>query len=413
MKSRQTQKFKKTQLGLFPKDWSIVRFSDILSKDLRHGTYKSKKYTDSHGTRILKMGDINANDRISNQNMERVLVNDVEIKKYRIYEGNVIFARTSMMTGGLGNCSIVMKHSDQIIFDGNLLCAEINTKIAHPTFYFYYFKSKYGQNEISKMTGGTQGRSIPASKLAEVFVPLPTKSEQIKIAKILFDLDSKIENLQNQNKILEKIPQYIFNSWFVDFDGITEFKDGKLGKIPKNWNEVFLSDCLKFVKGKKPKNVTMDPNDNSLPIILLDYFVGISCGYSNDKNLVTCNRQDILMVMDGSVGRIEIGFAGIVGSTLAKIELKENLPIFYFYFLLKRMGDRIKSSRTGSVISHVDKNMLLTTIIVLPNNDFSKRFEQISTNIFNKIFLNKKNISLLIAIRNGLLIKLISGKIQI
>ena len=83
-------------------------------------------------------------------------------------------------------------------------------------------------------------------------------------------------------------------------------------------------------------------------------------------------------------------FTGIVGSTLAKIELKENLPTFYFYFLLKGMYDAIKSSMTGTVISHVDKNMILTTMIALPDNDFSKRFEQISTNIFNKIFLNRK-----------------------
>ena len=67
-------------------------------------------------------------------------------------------------------------------------------------FCLYYFKSKYGQNEISRMTGGTQSRSIPSSELSNVLVILPSKSEQIRISKTLFNMDSQIENLQTQNK---------------------------------------------------------------------------------------------------------------------------------------------------------------------------------------------------------------------
>ena len=46
--------------------------------------------------------------------------------------------------------------------------------------------------------------------------------EQQKIGKTLSDLDTKIQNLQNQNKILEQIAQNIFKSWFIDFDDVEE-----------------------------------------------------------------------------------------------------------------------------------------------------------------------------------------------
>ena len=60
--------------------------------------------------------------------------------------------------------------------------------------------------------------------------------EQKKIGKSLYNLDSKIENLRNQNRLLEQTAQVIFQSWFVDFDGVTEFEDSELGKIPKGWS---------------------------------------------------------------------------------------------------------------------------------------------------------------------------------
>ena len=42
--------------------------------------------------------------------------------------------------------------------------------------------------------------------------------------------NSKIKNLQNQNRTLEQMAQAIFKSWFVDFDNITEFEDSEIGK---------------------------------------------------------------------------------------------------------------------------------------------------------------------------------------
>src|SRR5437016_13766513 len=106
---------KQTALGKLPIDWRTGSLRAILSADIRHGIYKPRGASDPSGVRLLKMGDVNANPRISDQNMERVSVSPEELEKFRVNEGNLIFARTSMMTGGLGNCSIIMKHGNHII----------------------------------------------------------------------------------------------------------------------------------------------------------------------------------------------------------------------------------------------------------------------------------------------------------
>ena len=43
--------------------------------------------------------------------------------------------------------------------------------------------------------------------------------------------------------------QAIFKSWFVDFDGITEFEDSELGKIPKGWKIDILKNYIELTRG--------------------------------------------------------------------------------------------------------------------------------------------------------------------
>ena len=58
--------------------------------------------------------------------------------------------------------------------------------------------------------------------------------------------------------------QAIFKSWFVDFDGITEFEDSELGRIPKMWRIVKLSDFITLQKGISYKGKYLANNGNPL-----------------------------------------------------------------------------------------------------------------------------------------------------
>jgi len=156
-----------TDIGMIPTDWSIVSFSEILNGKIKHGIYKSKKYYDDKGVKILKMGVMYSNTRINDQDMEKVLVSNNELSRYKIEVGDLIFSRTSMMAGGAGKVSIVEDHIEPIIFDGNLLCARLDKNKVNPEFYFYFFQSINAKNEISKITTGTQSRNIAGSNLED------------------------------------------------------------------------------------------------------------------------------------------------------------------------------------------------------------------------------------------------------
>lgn len=106
----------------------------------------------------------------------------------------------------------------------------------------------------------------------------------------------------------------------------------------------------KFCKGKKPKDGSVKKIDGYLPQIFIEALDGENFSFANPINLVTCNENDIIMVMDGaSSGRVEIGFNGIIGSTLAKIICKnENINQFYLYFVLLNRQQKIRENTTDS-----------------------------------------------------------------
>ena len=277
---------------------------------------------------------------------------------------------------------------------------------------FIYYWLKHNKKNIECLSSGTTFEEISGSTLKNIELDLPSYNKQKEIAKILYDLDMKIENLQKQNKILKQMALSIFKSWFVDFDGITEFKDSELGKIPKGWSVDILSNNIEIKKGRKPKDVLNYKKEGYLPQILLEIFDRGKCSYANTANMIFSEKTDTLMVMDGiSSGRSEIGYMGVVGSTIAKISFMRN-P-YFFHYVIKNLERAIKSNLTGSAIPHVDKNFLNCTMLTIPTSNILNDFEKFALILHEQIDNNKKQVCVLIKMRYTLLPKLISGEIQV
>ena len=228
------------------------------------------------------------------------------------------------------------------------------------------------------------------------------------------------------NETLEKIAQAIFKHWFIDFEFPNkegkpykssggELVETEFGKLPKSWKYDQLNDHIKFIKGKKPKITSNESFENSLPEILIETFDTNNYKYADTNGMVIANSNDILMVMDGaSSGRTEIGHSGVVGSTIAKIDLLTlKNAHFYFYYFLKTKQDDIMGNKTGTSIPHADKGKILQYIVPIPTTNILSSFLSISVIIKKMISNNSGQVSILTSIRDSLLPKLMSGKIRV
>ncbi len=434
-------KFKQTKIGLIPDEWQHGIFQEILVHDIRHGLYKSKEFY-GKGIKLLKMGIQYSNNKVGNQEMERVNLTPDEITRFQLNENDLVFSRTSMMTDGAGKCSIVVNLKEPVVFDGNLLSATVNKTIVHPQFYFYYFNSKFAKQKISEITTGTQSRNISASNLKKLPIIIPSIQEQKSIAKILSDLDLKIELNQKMNKTLEAIGRAIFRRWFVDFEfpdengrpyrssGGEMVYSEELGReIPKGWSMDNLDGlCTEITDGShfSPKEdmegTKRIATVKNMGLFDIDFQ---SCKRISDadyKKLVHngCKPEkgDILLSKDGTMGITHI-FNGQVNlvllSSIAILRVNDKLCPYLYHYLKENQtqAELIENHSSGSALPRIVLKDLKRLLVLVPSIELLGKFDLFVKPIIESIFHNSKESKSLSDIRDSLLPKLMSGKIRV
>ena len=148
-------------------------------------------------------------------------------------------------------------------------------------FLFALLKSNLIIEELQMLAETRSGTfpQITFSELSNISINLPPLTEQKKIAKILSDIDDKIECNNDISKNLEEMASALYKRWFVDFefpnaDGNPykssggEFIDSELGSIPLGWK---VSKLGNFVTD----SYTGGDAIQKTPIV--DYDTGIRC----------------------------------------------------------------------------------------------------------------------------------------
>jgi type I restriction enzyme S subunit len=267
--------------------------------------------------------------------------------------------------------------------------------------------------------------------------------ERHAIAHILGTLDDKIELNRRMSETLEAMARALFKAWFVDFLPVRAKMEGRwrcgqslpglpahlydlfpdrlvdseLGEIPEGWRVVRLGDLISFEKGRKPPVSYPLPCKGCLPVVLIENFNGIVSSYALPKGMTIAQEKDVLMVMDGaSSGRVETGHYGIVGSTLAKITLREGSGVetHFLYYALKLLEPEIREHLTGTSIPHADKNWISAQMVCFPNKgELLFYFEEVVGQIRERIRALRGESRTLAALRDALLPKLIRGEIRV
>jgi type I restriction enzyme, S subunit len=292
-------------------------------------------------------------------------------------------------------------------------------------FLYYFFKSK--RSFLKNLSAGGSAQPIVKKSLFEEiqFLLFPLEI-QINAGKILSDLDSKIHNLQNQNKILEQMAQAIFQSWFVDFDGVTEFEDSELGQIPKGWSVEKISDvCETFGGGTPPtknpnywngQNYWLAPSDLTS---LNRVFCVDSKRKITDEGLQNCASKihpenSILMTSRATIGVFCINKIP-VATNQGFIVSKPNNPdhIYYIFLNYRNRVDEFLQNANGSTFLEISRSNFRQLPILIPTPEILDKFHVMAKLLFENIFVNEKMIEDLTNTRDALLPKLMSGEIRV
>ena len=263
-------------------------------------------------------------------------------------------------------------------------------------YLYYILKNKDVVNFLQGLAESRSGTfpQITFSELSTIDIDLPSLENQDIIVEIIDNIESKIENLEKINRNLTKLSSIIF-----------------INLMEKSNNFLELNECCKFIKGKKPKETSDYPQSNFLDYLTIDVLSNQSQMYAYDEKGILANEYDILMVMDGaSSGKLFYGKSGIVGSTLAKLNVEEKYLEIVYQFL-KQSEKFISDNTTGSAIPHTDKGLVLS--LKCPISEELLNYSETFKSIRSSIITNNNEILKLQKLRDTLLPKLMSGEIDV
>jgi len=413
-------KFKETEIGKIPEDWNVKEIGDVCHL-VRDSFSPSKE--DSRAYIGLEHIEQNTLRLISIGSSKNINSNKLVFRKGQILFGKLRpYFRKVYRPNFEGVCS-----TDIFVIDAN--------KKFDNWFLFYFFADRRMIEEATLSSEGTRMPRASWKYLEKLQRGFPDLSEQKAIAKILSDLDSKIELNQKINKTLESIGQELFKHWFVDFEFPNDegkpyrssggkMVESELGEIPKGWRVNVFSEVVgvnpkrSLPKGVLAKKISMADLIPWQSWVVHYEIVNYDSGpkfISGDTLLarITPSLEHGKTAIVSLLEEREVGF----GSTEFIVMAPQEITSCYYIFYLARsreVRDFAIGSMTGtSGRQRVPSDCFDYLKIIVPPEDFIHRYHNIATPIFDKITANSWQSRELESMRDSLLPRLMSGRIRV
>ncbi len=195
--------YKKTELGLIPIDWEVVRLNRLLDGVPNYGINAAAIPFDSRFPTYLRITDISEDGKYKTDN--RASVEHSAAASYALKSGDMVFARTGASVGK----SYLYNPSDgHLVFAGFLIRLRPNEACLTSRYLSFFTQTQGYWNwvKINCMRSGQPG--INGKEYASLPIPLPpTIDEQTAIATILSDMDTEIGVLQEKLDKARQIKQ--------------------------------------------------------------------------------------------------------------------------------------------------------------------------------------------------------------
>ena len=294
---------------------------------------------------------------------------------------------------------------------------------------FLYYSLKPMKDYLHGIAGGSTMPIVNKSTFETIKISVPTLNQQKAIAKVLSDLDEKIEINNKINRKLEEMAQAIFKQWFVDFEFPNE--DGKpykssggemveseLGIIPKGWKVGSIYEVANVIYGAPFSSKKFNEDKIGLPLIRIrDLKTAKPSFYTEEKhkNATKVKTGDILVGMDAEfTPTIWRGNEGYLNQRVCMFKSnKDYLHDYFIYEIIKPYMNLMEFSKVGTTVIHLGKGDIDNMKIVIPKRDILKLFYKIIDPIYSKLIEVANENRILTDLRDTLLPKLMSGEIRV
>lgn len=402
--------------------------------------FKKDDYS-SEGASVIKIKnivppyiDITDSDKISYKDIDKY-------SKWKTEYNDILISMTgsnvSQMGSAVGKVGRVKNEAPLLINQrvGKFVVKDM-TLLDYDFLYYWISRYEIQYRLALEASGSANQANISPRQIKGLEIDLPPLIVQKKIAIILNSLDSKIE-LNNQIiSNLEELASTLFKRWFVEFEFPDEngnpykssggkMVDSELGEIPEGWEVTNLEEIsIDIITGKTPNTKQKENYGEDIPFIKIPdmhnntYIVQtetyLSKKGSDSQYKKLLPKDSICVSCIATPGLVSITSVAShtnqqINTILPKVE-----DLYFLYLDLKRKRNLIRELGSGgSTTLNLNKTQFGKINIINCGKREKMNFNKICEPLFSKILLLQKSNIYLAKLRDSLLPKLLSGKIEL
>lgn len=407
-KSQVPEGYKRTELGVVPLEWEVVKQGDIVTF-FNGRAYKLSEW-EKKGTPVIRL------QNLTGTGSEYYYSNLKLPSKQYVNHGDLLY----MWSGSFG--PHIWKGS-RAIYHYHIWKIECGEK-AHKLF-MYYLLHNITDVMKSKMHGMAI-LHITKSGMENQKIPLPSFLEQQKIASFLSKVDEQIEQTEQIIEKTEILKKGLMQKMFTKGIGHTKFKKTELGEIPEEWEIRGLTKIFNIIdyRGRTPAF-----SDNGIPYIGADNIkdariVFNKRRYVSEETYIEYmtrgipNPGDILFTTEAPLGNVAQvpRYKFCFAQRVVVFQCKNNFSPLFFMYLLKNkiMQKQFLNWATGTTVTGISsKNMKFIKLYYPKSIQEQERIGQALKSVDKYIDLEKNKLSHLQELKKGLMQDLLTGKIRV
>ena len=198
-------KFKKTEIGEIPDEWSIKTIGDVINL-IKSGLSRSLKDEDI-GIPCIRSNNIN-NYKLDKSDLKYWFLEDnkgANIKDYILSEGDILVNFINSLAQ-IGKTCLYKDIGRPVIYTTNIFRMNLNEQIILNKYFYYISQTEMYNNGIKLIAKPAVNQaSFTVADFKSIKISVPPINEQIRIVSILSEVDEKIEEHENKKQKLEEL----------------------------------------------------------------------------------------------------------------------------------------------------------------------------------------------------------------
>lgn len=362
-------------------------------------------------------------------------INGFEYSEYnngpKFRNGDTVVAKITPCLENGKTAFVDILDDNEIAFGSSEFIVLRKTEYTDSEFIYYFARSPLFRERAINCMEGTSGRKrVNENTLKNLEFVFPDLTTQKSIAKVLSDLDTKIEINNRISRELEAMAKTLYDYWFVQFDFPNEqskpYKSsgGKMvynaelkREIPEGWEVKKLSQIANITMGQSPSGSSY--NDDGIGEIFFQGSTDFGWRYPTIRQYTTepsrmAKSGDILLSVRAPVGTLNIADNDCcIGRGLTALNSKSGYDSYLYYVMeyFKQIFDH--RNNAGTTFGSITKDDLHSLKLVYPKDDLLKKYNQTVSKFNQMILINHKQNQHLTALRDWLLPMLMNGQVTV